>query len=167
MRDGSGLGDIKVTLNAVLGQTAKFKHAATAEFTFPSASDNAVGLGQTIMKLAWGFSTPLGSRTVLNAPLAYNKGVTARAGQQGTNSFEAEPVLVQEFSKRVAGFLDWDMYEDLNSNRFGQTLKGGLTVGLDGSGRWSLSPYAQFPLNNFTSTTNIEKDIGVELSYRY
>jgi hypothetical protein len=164
---GSGLGDIKLNFRAVLDDTGKFKSAALVEFTFPSASNTLTGFGQNIVKSAWGFSAPLASRTVLSATLAYNKAVSARPGQQGINSFEAEPVLAQEFAKRVAGFLDWDMYQDFNFDRFGQTMKGGLTIALDRSSRFSVTPYAQFPLNNFTSRYNIKSDVGFDLSVRY
>jgi hypothetical protein len=83
------------------------------------------------------------------------------------NSFEPQAVLVRKFSGRVAGYLDYDTYRDFNANHFGQLLKGGLTFGLDPRLQWSVSPYAQFPLNHFTSSTNIKSDVGVELSWRF
>ena len=126
-----------------------------------------VSADQNILKLAWVFSTPLSKRTVFSGILAYNKSLSAPRGQQGTNTFEPEAVLAQEFTKRFAGYLDWDTYQDFNADHFGQTLKGGLVFELDRAERWSLSPYAQFPLNHFTSSTNIKSEVGVDLSYRY
>jgi len=163
----SGLGDIKLITSAVLGDTGKFKNAVVAEFTFPSASKDILGLGQTIIKGAWSFSTPLSERTALSGILGYNKAVNTNRGQQGVNSFEPQAVLVRKFSGRVAGYLDYDTYRDFNANHFGQLLKGGLTFGLDPRLQWSVSPYAQFPLNHFTSSTNIKSDVGVELSWRF
>jgi hypothetical protein len=164
---GRGLGDMKLSFSGVLGKGEKFSNAAKVEFTFPSASDPTVGGGQNIVKLAWGFSRPLASRTVLNGILAYNKGLTARPGAKGDNSFEPEAVLAQAFSESVGAFLDWDTYQDFNAGRFGQTLKFGLEFQLDRSERWSLSPYAQFPLNHFTSSNNLKSETGFDLSYRY
>jgi hypothetical protein len=167
VQSASGLGDIKLIASAILGDTGKFKNAAAAEFTFPSAANNALGFGQTIIKAVWSFSIPLGERTALSGIFGYNKAVNTNTGQQGINSFEPQTVLVYKFTGRVAGYLDYDMYRDFNVDQFGQTLKGGLTFGLDRRLRWSLSPYAQFPLNHFTSSTNIRSDIGAELSWRY
>jgi len=166
-QSASGLGDIKVITSAVLGDTGKFKNAVVAEFTFPSASHDVVGLGQTIIRAAWSFSTPLGEKTALSGILGYNKAVSTRRGQQGANSFEPQVVLVHKFGGRVAGYLDYDTYRDFNAEQLGQTLKCGLTFGLDPRLQWSLSPYAQFPLNHFTSSTNIKSDVGAELSWRY
>ena len=151
----------------LLGKNERFTHAVKAEFTLPAASNNVIGLGQNLVKLAWGFSTPVSPRTVVSGILAYNKGLTARSGQQGFNTIEPEAVLAHEFTKRVAGFLDWDGYQDFNADQFGQTLKAGLTVQLDHKARWNLSPYGQFALNHFTTTTNLKSDIGFDLNYRY
>src|SRR5271165_6465233 len=46
---GRGLGDIKLSGSAVLGETARFKHAAKVELTFPSALDNVKGAGQPVI----------------------------------------------------------------------------------------------------------------------
>jgi hypothetical protein len=167
VRSASGLGDVKLIVSAVLGDTGKFKNAVQAEFTLPSAANEVVGFGQTIVKAVWSFSTPLGERTVVSGILGYNKAVNTNRGQQGVNSFEPQTVLVHKFSGRVAGYLDYDTYEDFNAEQFGQTLKAGVTFGLDRQLRWSLSPYGQFPLNQFTSSTNIKSDVGAELSFRY
>ncbi len=165
--NGAGLGDIKVEFNSLLSKTDRFSHAARAEFTLPSASNPVVGLGQNIVRAAWGFSTPLSRRTVLSGVLAYNKGMTARPGQKGLNTIEPEAILTQEFTRRMAGFLDWDTYRDFNADRFGQTMKSGFAFQLDRRGRWTGSPYAQFPLNHFTSSTNLKSDIGFDLTWRY
>jgi hypothetical protein len=117
--------------------------------------------------MEWGFSTPLGDKTTLNRIFAYNKAITTRNGATGANSFEPQAVVAHAFAERVAGFLDWDTYRDFNAEDFGQTLKAGLTFALDARRRWSVSPYAQFPLNHFTSSTNLKSDVGSELSFRY
>ncbi len=167
VQSASGLSDIKLIASAVLGDTGKFKNAVAGEFTFPSASNDVSGIGQTIIKVVWNFSTPLGQKTVLSGVFGYNKAVSTNKGQQGIHSFEPEAVLVHKFGGRVSGYLDYDTYEDFNANRFGQLLKGGLTFGLDRQLRWSLAPYAQFALNHFTSSTNLKSDVGIELSWRY
>ena len=163
----SGLGDIKLIASAVLGDTPRLKNAAAAEFTFPSASNDVSGIGQTIIRAVWSLSTPLGNTSALTGVLGYNKAVATNKGQQGIHSFEPEAVLAHKFSGRVSGYLDYDAYQDFSANQFGQLLKGGLTIGLDPKLRWSLSPYVQFALNHFTSSTNLKNDIGVELSWRY
>jgi hypothetical protein len=165
--NGDGLGDSKPGINFLLGKGKYFSHALRAEFTLPSASNSVVGLGQNIVKFADGASTPLSSRTVLNIIVAYNKGMTARPGQKGFNNLEPEVILAQEFNKSVAGFLDYDAYYDFNVDKLGQTLKGGLTIHLDRKGRWIGSPYAQFALNHFTSSTNLKSDLGFDLTFRY
>jgi len=58
-------------------------------------------------------------------------------------------------------------YQDFNADSFGQTLKGGFTIQLDRKGRWIGPPYAQFPLNHFTSSTNIKSDVEFDLTFRY
>jgi hypothetical protein len=59
------------------------------------------------------------------------------------------------------------MYEDFNAVDFGQTLKAGLVFALNKSPRWSVSPSVQFPVNPFTSSTNLKSDVGFELAFRY
>jgi hypothetical protein len=164
---GRGLGDIKLSMSGVLSANERFKQAAKVEVTFPSAPDNIKGAGQLVIKMAWGFSTPLGAKTAFNGVLAYNKAATTQEGAQGVNTFEPEAIVTHEFKKRLAGFLDYDTYWDFNADEFGQTLKAGLLFALDEKARWGLSPYDQFPLNHFTSTTNLKNDVGIELSYRY
>jgi hypothetical protein len=164
---GRGLGDIKLNVSALLGDYAHLKHAVTFEVTFPSAPDTVKGSDQTVLKMAWGGSTPLGEKTVLNAVLAYNKAATAHEGEQGVNNIEPEAILKRAFTKRFAGYLDYDTYWDFNADQFGQTLKAGLQFQLDKAARWGLSPYVQFPLNHFTSSTNLRNDVGMELSRRY
>jgi hypothetical protein len=78
---------------------------------------------------------------------------SARSGEQG--------------EKRFSGFLDYDTYWDFNADEFGQTLKAGLLFALDEKAPWGLSPSDQFPLNLFTSTTNLKNDVGIELTFRY
>jgi hypothetical protein len=165
--NGDGLGDIKLEANYLLGKTDRFSNAVRAEFTFPSGSNNVVSLGQNIVKMAYGFSIPLTSSTVFTGVLAYNKGMTARPGQQGFNTLEPDAILMHRFSKRVAAFLDWDSYYDFNADNYGQTLKTGMTIQLDRKGRWIGSPYTQFPLNHFTSSTNLKNDTGFDLTWRY
>lgn len=165
--NGDGLGDIKLEANYLLGKTDRFSNAVRAEFTFPSASNSAVSAGQNILKMAYGFSTPLASRTVLSGVFAYNKGMTAPPGRQGFNNLEAEAILAQKVTKRLAGFLDWDAYYDFNADSLGQTLKTGLSIQLDRKGRWIGAPYTQFPLNHFTSSTNLKNDSGFDLTWRY
>jgi hypothetical protein len=165
--NGDGLGDIKLEANYLLGKTDRFSNAVRAEFTFPSGSNNVVSLGQNVVKMAYGFSTPLASRTVLTGVFAYIKGMTAPPGRQGFNNIEAEAILAQKVTTRLTTFLDWDMYYDFNADRLGQTIKTGLAFQLDRKGRWIASPYAQFPLNHFTSSTNLKSDIGFDLTWRY
>jgi hypothetical protein len=165
--NGDGLGDIKLEGNYLLGKTDRFSNAVRAEFTFPSGSNNVVSLGQNILKMAYGFSTPLASRTVLTGIVAYIKGMTAPRGRQGFNNQESEAILAQKFTKRTTAFLDWDGYYDFNADKLGQTLKTGLSIQLDRKGRWIGSPYAQFPLNHFTSSTNLKSDLGFDLTWRY
>ena len=165
--NGDGLGDIKLEANYLLGKTDRFSNAVRAEFTFPSGSNRVVSLGQNIVKMAYGFSTPLAARTIFTGVLAYNKGMTARPGQQGFNNIEPDLILTRRFSQRLAAFLDWDSYYDFNSDNYGQTLKTGMSIQFDRKGRWIGSPYAQFPLNHFTSSTNLKSDIGFDLTWRY
>jgi hypothetical protein len=162
-----GLGDIQLSGSVVLGEKERFKHAAEVEVTFPSAPDSVKGAGQLVIKMAWGFTTPLGAKTVLDGIRAYNRAATTREGEQGVNTFEPEAIVTHEFKKRLSGFLDYDTYWDFNADEFGQTLKAGLLFALDKKARWGLSPYDQFPLSHFTSTTNLKNDVGIELSYRY
>ena len=95
------------------------------EFTLPAAS-TGLGGGQNVLKIAWGFSTPLANSTVLNGILAYNKGMTAPPGVEGTSTFEPEVILSHAFGKRFGAFLDWDGYQDFNADQVGRTLKFGL-----------------------------------------
>lgn len=164
---GRGVGDVKLNITAILDESGRFKQAAKFEVTLPSAPDPVKGIGQTALKMAWSFSTALGEKTTLNGIFAYNKAVSAPEGTEGLNNFEPEAVLVRQITRWMAAYLDYDTYQDFVAEEFAQTLKGGLTFGLDRAGRWSLSPYAQFPLNHFTSMTNIKSDYGIEFSRRY
>ncbi len=161
-----GIGDMKFSLDAEVHKGERIGNAVKVEFTFPSASDG-IGARQNAVKLAWGLSAGLAGGTVLTGILAYNKGMTAPPGLQGANTIEPELILAQAFGQRMGAFLDWDSYWDFNAAQFGQTLKFGLAFQLDKADRWSLSPYAQFPLNHFTSATNLKSDAGFDLSFRY
>ena len=161
-----GMGDIKLVLNARLTSRERFDAGAGAEFTLPSGSNGLSG-GQNIVKMVFGISTPLASRTVLNAILGYEKGMTAPKDVQGANNIRPQLILSQGFTRRFGAFLDWESYYDFKADQFGQTLKLGLEFDFDQAGRWSLSPYTQFPLNHFTSSTNLKNESGFDFTYRY
>jgi len=161
----NGLGDMKLEFRGMLSKGERFEQAAGLEITVPSASNDLVGEGETVIKLVWGFSTQVTPHTLLSGELGYNKAVHTRHGLPGTNNIEPELILTQAFAKRVGGYLDWDTYYDFNASEYAQTLKVGFDVELDGKEKWSLSPYFEFPLNHFTQTTEIKNTVGVELSY--
>ena len=162
-----GLGDITVKFIDMLDQGEKFEHAAGIEITAPSASSHLIGEGETVMKLVWGFSTQVTPHTLLSGQLGYNLAVQASQGHPGSNEIEPELILAQAFAKRVGGYIDWDSYYDFNASKYLQILKLGVDVELDRKQKWSVSPYFEFPLNHFTQTTGIKKNVGFEVSYHF
>ena len=164
---GNGLGDIKLQFKGMLGKGEKFEHAAGIEITTPSASNDKVGEGETVLRVAWGFTQEITRHTLLSGELGYNKAVHARHGLPGTNDIEPELILAQAFAKRISGFLDWDTYYDFNASEYAQALKAGLNIELGHRDKWNLSPSIQFPLNHFTRVTEIKSSVGVELSFNF
>ena len=164
---GNGLGDIKLEFRGMLSKGERFEQAAGFEITVPSASNDLVGEGETVIKLVWGFSTQVTPHTLLSGEVGYNKAVQTRHGLPGINNIEPGLILTQAFAKRLGGYLDWDTYYDFNASEYAQTLRVGFDVELDGTEKCSLSPYFQFPLNHFTRITEIKNTVGIELSYNF
>lgn len=165
--NSTGLGDITVKFIDMIGKGEKFEHAAGIEITAPSASSHLIGEDETVIKLVWGFSTQVTPHTLLSGQLGYNLAVQAIQRPPGSNEIEPELILAQAFAKRVGGYIDWDSYYDFNASKYAQTLKLGLDVELDRKQKWNVSPYVEFPLNHFTQTTALKKNVGFELSYHF
>jgi len=166
-QSGNGIGDIKLEFRAMLGKGEKFEHAASFELTVPSASNDLVGEGETVITLLWGFSASLTPHTLLSGELGYNKAIHTTREHPGINNIEPELILTQAIAKRAGAYLDWDTYYDFNAGEYAQTSKVGLEFELDRKERWGLSPYFQFPLNHFTRMTDIANSAGVELGYYF
>lgn len=111
----NGFGDMSVEFRAMLQKDEKFEQAAGIELTMPSASTNVLGTGQTVMRLAWGFSTPITSQTLLSGEVGYDNAVATQRSEPGVNFLEPELLLTQAFGKRIAVFVDWDSYEDFHT----------------------------------------------------
>ena len=165
----SGVGDIKVGLKAMLSKGEKFEQAAGIEVTVPSASHDAIGDGETVLRFAWGCSVPLGAATLLNAELGYNKPVqnSRSTHAPGTDSIEPELILTQGVAKRFAGYLDWDNYYDFSASQYVSTMQAGIEFTLDHREKWTITPYATFALTHATRLLEIKNAAGVIFSYRY
>jgi hypothetical protein len=164
-----GTGDMKLGFKGILGKGEKFEHAAGVEVTLPSASRNAIGDGETVLRFAWGCSAQLTEHTLLNAEVGYNKPVQNQRSTNapGTNSIEPELILAQGFAKHLAGFLDWDSYYDFSASDYVPTMRAGLEVAFDRKEKWTLSPYVTFPLNHAARIFEIKSAAGFVLAYRY
>jgi hypothetical protein len=163
----NGFGEMDVEFRAMLGKGEKFEHAAGIELTMPSASSNGLGTGQTVLRLAWGFSAPITSSTLLSGEVGYDKAVGTDRPQPGVHFLEPELILTQALGKRVAVFVDWDSYADFQTTRYIQTLKAGIEIELDRRRRWSLAPFAQFPLTSSSRTAEYKNSIGADLIYNF
>ena len=165
--NANGIGDLTVEFRGMLGKGEKFEHVAGIEFTMPSASNDLLGAGQTVMRLAWGFSAQITSHTLLSGELGYNRAIHTQRSEPGVNYIEPELILTQALGKRVGVFLDWDTYEDFNRTQYILTLKAGLEIELDHKQKWSLTPYAQFPLTRSSQAAEFKNSLGVDLIYNF
>lgn len=165
----SGIGDIQLGLKGILGKGEKFEHAAGIELTVPSASRDVIGNGATVLRFAWGCSAQLTERTLLNAELGYNKPVqnSHSINAPGTNSIEPELIVTQGFTKRFAGYLDWDSYYDFSANDYVSLMRTGFEFTLDRRERWTVNPYETFALTHAARLLEVKDAAGVILAYRY
>lgn len=76
---------MNVDFRAMLQQGEKFEQPAGIGLTMPSASASVLGTGQTVMRLAWGFSTPITSGEV-----GYEKAAATQRSELGVNVLQPE-----------------------------------------------------------------------------
>jgi hypothetical protein len=171
--NANGVGDTLVEFAAMLGKGEKFEHAAAVEVTAPSASDSLVrlgvlgGEGETVIRVAWGFSAQVTPHTLLSGDLGYNKAVHARYGPETINEIEPELILSQAFGKRVGGYLEWNTYYDFTASQWAQAMKVGIEFVLDRREKWSVAPYFAFALNDFAREMDFRNNAGVYLSRHF
>jgi hypothetical protein len=163
----NGLGDITLTFRGEISKDEKFEQAAGLELTVPSATNNVLGDGQTVLKMIWGFSAQLTRRTLFSGDFGYNKAVANQRAVPGVNSLEPELILSQQFARRFAGYLDWDNYYEFNLSEYVQTMQAGMEFELDRSDKWSLAPYVVFPLNHATRSVETKNGVGFDLIYNF
>ena len=156
-----------VEFRGMLGKGEKFEHVVGIELTMPSASNDLPGTGQTVIRLAWGFSIQITSHTLLTGEVGYNKAVYTQRSEPGVNYIEPELILTQALGKRAGVFFDWDTYDDFNSTEYIQTLRAGLEIELDHKQKWSLAPYTQFPLKRSSRAAEFKNSFGVDLVYNF
>jgi hypothetical protein len=163
----NGMGDITLEFRGMLTKGEKFEQAAGIELTLPSASHDVLGEGQTVLKFVWGFSAQVTSHTLLSGQVGYNNGVHSGPSQTEINRIEPQLILSQAFRNRFAAFLEWNSYYDFNVNEYVQTLKVALEVGLDRKQKWSIVPYAVFPLNHASREAEFKNSVGFDLVYNF
>ena len=105
---------VRAIVDLVVGAQKEIGDVASVGIATPGAISATTGLIKN------------SNSTVLNGILAYNKGMTAPPGVEGTSTFEPEVILSHAFGKRFGAFLDWDGYQDFNADQVGRTLKFGL-----------------------------------------
>lgn len=162
-----GIGDLQVEFSAMLSKRERFEQAVGVQLTLPSASSNVIGEGQTVLRMMWGFSTPLTKHTLLSGEVGYNKTISDQTQEPGANFIEPELILAQTLGKRMGVFLDWDTYYDFNPDQYIQTLKTGFDIQLDHKEKWSLTPYATFPLNSASRAMEFRYSVGCDLIFKF
>ena len=162
-----GFGDLKLELRGMLQKQEKFEQAVGVELTLPSASNEALGEGQTILKLVWGFSAQLARQTIFSGEFGYNKAIVNHGPEPGTNSIEPELILTQGFTKRFGGYLDWDNYYEFSIDKYINTMKIGLEFALDKKEKWGFSPYVVLPLSHASSVFETKLGTGFDLTYEF
>lgn len=163
----TGVGDLAITGGGIISKSEHFTQGAAVKFTFQTASNNKVGGFSTDYKLYYGFAVPVGHKMLLTTTLAYIDSISVRYDAYRNQRFEPEFVLSRVLGKGAAIYLDWDTYYQFTLDDFGQTLKTGLSFDLNSRNKWNLSPYVEFPLNNFTTRTNEKRAFGFALTYYY
>jgi hypothetical protein len=128
----------------MLWRGEKFEHAAGLELTLPSASNDSIGEGQTVIKVLWGFAAQMTPRTLLSGGLGYNKTVQNQRGTPEVNSIESDIILRQEFARRLAGYLDWDNIYEFSVDQYASTLEAGMNFALDQKKNGPLVPLWSF-----------------------
>lgn len=162
----TGVGDITLQFRGMLSKGEKFEQAAGIEVTVPSGSPPLAD-GQTVLKFVWGFSAALARDTLLNGEIGYNRAVGNQYPVPDTNSFEPELILTQGLTKRIDGYLDWDNYYEFNLHEYVMTLQPGLDIALDRKKRWTLSPFAIFPLNHASRMVETGFAAGFDFAYNF
>jgi hypothetical protein len=124
-----------------------------------------------VLKFGWGFSGQLAANTLLNGEIGYNRAVENQRPEPDMNSFEPELILTQGITKRIDGYLDWDNYYEFNYefnlHEYVMTLQVGPDIALDRKKRWTLSPFAIFPLNHASRIIETGFAAGVDLAYNF
>lgn len=166
-QNNGGVGDLALTFGAIISKSERFTQGAAVKFTFQTASNNLVGGYSTDYKLYYGFATPVGHKMLLTTTLAYIDSISVRSDAYRNQRFEPEFILSRALGDGVAVYLDWDTYYQFTLDNFGQTLKTGLSFDLNSKNKWNVSPYVEFPLNNFTTRTNEKRAFGATLTYFY
>jgi len=168
----AGLGDVTLEFRGILGKDEKFEHAAAILVTLPSGSQTLIDEGhildgQTIFSAGWGCSWALTERTVLSLDTHYHKAVHTRGSAPKRNYVEPVVIVTQAFAKHIAGYLEWDQYFEFSLNQYVQLLKPGVEIAIDRKEKWSISPYAQFPLNRISRIEETKSAAGLVVSYTF
>lgn len=140
----TGFGDMKLRARGMIWKGEKFEHAAELELTLPSASNDALGEGQSVLRMVWGFSGQLTEHTLLSGEIGYNKALVNHRSGPGINSIEPELILSQQLAKRIGAYLDWDNYYEFSIDEYIQTMKVGLEFALDKKENSSLAATTGF-----------------------
>jgi hypothetical protein len=166
-RSANGIADFKLGFGGYISKSERFGQGVAIKVTFQTAYNSRLGGSNTVLEPYYSCTLPLGGRMLLTGTLTYGKAIRTRPGARPVSQIEPELAVSRTLGKRVAAYIDWDSYYSFTFDEFGQKLKAGLGVSLDAKNRWSLSPYVEFPLNNFTTRTNEKRAAAVSLKFYY
>jgi hypothetical protein len=173
--DAGGIGDIEVEFRGMLTKGERFEQAAGIALALPSASNNLIGdsvgdllgTGQTVLRLEWGFSLQVTPHTLLSGEVAYNKALQTRRSEPDVNNIETQLILGQALGKGFGASVEWTGYYEFHDSEYVETLRPELQVELDRRQKWSIAPYAVFPLGQVSRAAEFRFSVGCDLIHNF
>ena len=83
---------------------------------------------------------------------------------QGVNRIEPDLILIQELTRRLAAYLDWDNYYALNVDRYINTTKIELEIALNPKKKWGFARFVLFPLSHASAVLDVKVGTGFDLT---
>ncbi len=158
-----GSGDTEITAGGNLYRTETFRTGITGQVTLQTSSDELIGGSSTKLKGSWGFSYLFNNRFELSSAFHYKQSVHLSRGDP-TKQFEPDITLSMRILK-ATWFVESDSYYDLIPARFAPMLKTGLGRTLGERKTWTLSPYAEWPLNRYARQTQQRLNVGFDVTW--
>ena len=158
-----GSGDTDITGGVVVYQTKQVRTGFLGEVTVPTASENALGGGNTNLKGTWGITCVLSSRFEFYGSFSYKQSVSTSRGAP-VKQFEPD-VAVNMRVLKTTWYVESDSYYDFNPEQFAPMVKTGLARGWGSTKSWTTTAYIEWPLNAYARATQHHLNVGLDVTW--